>query len=41
VTLIGTTAVSELPGMIDSPRVSSHERNPPAIIANTTSLMVW
>ena len=41
VTLIGTSAVRELPGMIDSPRVSNQERSPPAIMANTTSLIVW
>ncbi len=40
VTLIGISAVSELPELIDSPRVSSHDRRPPEMTARITSLMV-
>ena len=40
VTLIGTSAVSELPELMDSPRVSSQDRSPPVTTARTTSLIV-
>jgi hypothetical protein len=38
--LIGTSALNEVPDLMDSPRVKSQVRSPPEIMASTTSLIV-